>query len=64
MPDSATWDSIARSPRLQNYIEAKPFRHNGGRLTYGFNLLSGYTLQPWMGTRVVMIDLRPVRLGD
>ncbi len=62
--DSAAWDSIARSPRLQNYIESKPFRHNGGRLTYGFHLLSGYTFQPWMGTRVVMIDLRPVRLGD
>ncbi len=62
--DSLTWDSISHSRRAQNYMESKTFYHPGGKLTYGFMLMSGNTFAPWMGNRLVIIDLRPVKQPD
>ncbi len=62
--DSLAWDSISHSGRAQNYIESKTFHHPGGKLTYGFMLLSGYNLVPWMGNRLAVIELSPVRIEE
>ncbi len=62
--DSVTWDSISHSGRYQNYIESKLFHHPGGPLTYGFCLLNTLSFEPWLGNRLAIINLRPVKISD
>ncbi len=61
--DSITWDSISHSPRMQSFVQTQTFRHEGGKLTYGFKLDNSDTsISPWRGNRLAIIELEPVML--